>query len=259
VIIYFDHLNEFIENIRKKFLKQLKGIKISYNSMKKEYFRLIDVIKKKIMGKNFLGNSSKSVFTKIYKKNLWGGESRSGKGSSILVTENIRKKLPDLLKKYRISSLLDIPCGDFFWLKEVNLDFLFYTGADVVNEIIVENNKKYSSKKKLFLKLDILKDPLPAVDLILCRDLLVHFTLKDIIIALENMKRSNSKYLLTTSFVSKKTNNDIKTGQWRPLNLLVPPFSFPKPLLIVDENWIQEDEIYSDKSLILWKISDLNL
>ena len=46
---------------------------------------------------------------------------------------------------------------------------------------------------------------------------------------LENIKKSNVKYFLTTNFLNRK-NDDIRTGEWRPLCLQEPPFNFPKPI-----------------------------
>jgi len=184
-------------------------------------------------------------------------ESRSGVGSTLAVTETIRSKIPELLNELKIKSILDVPCGEFNWFKEINFDKISYIGADIVADAIKNNNKKYSDNNKKFLNLNILKDQLPKVDLILCRDLLVHFSFKDIKRAIENIKKSGSMYLLTTSFISKKQNTDIKMGEWRPLNLEAEPFLFKSPLKIINENYQEENGKFSDKSLCLWKISDL--
>lgn len=37
-----------------------------------------------------------------------------------------------MLKKYSIKSILDIPCGDFSWMKKIELDGIEYIGADIV-------------------------------------------------------------------------------------------------------------------------------
>ena len=201
-------------------------------------------------------HSNESIMEKKFKKKS-KLESCSGVGSSLAVTETIRSQIPELLNELKIKSILDIPCGDFNWLKVVNLDIISYMGADIVSDIIQHNNEKYSADNKKFLRLDILKDQLPKVDLILCRDLLVHFSFKDIKRALENTKKSGSVYLLTTSFVSKNENIDIKMGEWRPLNLEKPPFLFKPPLKIINENYQGEGKKFTDKSLCLWKISEL--
>jgi len=202
------------------------------------------------------GRTAESVFTEIYQKNLFkGNESRSGSGSNLEQTEIIRNELPDLVAELKIQSMLDIPCGDFFWLKEVDLDSIQYTGVDIVDDIISSNNKKYAKQNRNFIKLNILEDVLPKVDLFLCRDLLVHFSFDDIKKAVNNIKKSGSKYLLTTSFPNLKQNNDIITGDWRKLNLQIPPISFPNPIKQILEKCIEKN--CADKSLLLYHIKDL--
>ena len=153
--------------------------------------------------------------------------------------------------------MLDIPCGDFNWLKEVDLDFLSYTGADIVSDIIHQNNERFAKKNREFIQMDILTDELPTVDLILCRDLFTHIPLHDIFKAINNIKKSHSTYLLASSHIlhpGVKANYEIITGQHRPINLLLSPFSFPKPLTIIDEKISLKER---NKRLLLWKISDL--
>ncbi len=103
-----------------------------------------------------------------------------------------------------------------------------------------------------------MKDELPEVDLIFCRDCLVHFSHSDIFKALTNIRRSGAIYLLTTTFSGRKENHDINTGEWRVLNFEAAPFHFPPPLRLLVENCTQQNSkgAYKDKSLGLWKISD---
>jgi len=199
--------------------------------------------------------SSEKIFTDIYKNNRWKGlESRSGIGSDLKSTEHIQEELPKLFKELKISSILDIPCGDFWWLKEVDLSFLFYTGADIVEDIIKNNSENYSNEKRIFLKLDITKDFLPTSNLIFCRDIFIHLSFSDIKKAIKNIKNSSSKYLLTNSYDNIMINHDISTGGWRPINLMLPPFTFPRPIRSIHEKFFEKDY---DKNLYLWKISDL--
>ena len=199
------------------------------------------------------------IFAEIWKKNTWTGkESASGPGSSLAQTKEIRRKLPIIFKKFNIKTLLDIPCGDFYWMNNTNLDALEkYIGADILSDLIKVNKKKYSTTKKIFKSLNLTRDKLPKVDLILVRDCLVHFSYDDILKSLKNIKSSSSKYILTTTFPKTIVNEDIITGYWRPLNLQKPPFSFPKPILLLNEKCTEEEGKYNDKSLGLWRIEDI--
>jgi hypothetical protein len=47
------------------------------------------------------------------------------------------------------------------------------------------------------------------------------------------------------------------TGEWQPLNLEQEPFCLPPPIKLIAEGCTEVDGQYSDKSLGLWKVSDL--
>ena len=193
-----------------------------------------------------------SVFSQIHRNNLWGEqESVSGNGSSLAATANLRQELPPLLAGLNITSLLDAPCGDFNWMKEVSHGGLTYIGADVVPEIITRNHELYGSDNRQFIVLDVTKDVLPRVDLILCRDLLIHFSFRYIASTIENFIKTGSEYLLVTTDTAVQDNEDILTGQWRPLNLQLHPFNFPKPIKLI----IESPE--RGRSMGLWRLKDL--
>lgn len=214
------------------------------------------------MIKQFFGTSTKSpekVFEKIYQTNFWGGkESVSGAGSDDLQTKKLITELSKQLRELKVSQLLDIPCGDFFWMKKVNLKGIKYTGGDIVPDLIEENKQKFKNEDNLdFIVHNLIQDSLPPSDLLIVRDCLVHLSYADIWSCLENILIADCTYLLTTTFCDRLTNEDIETGEWRPLNLEKSPFKFPSPLLIIDENCTQGAGKFSDKSMGLWKIADL--
>ena len=146
----------------------------------------------------------------------FGDESISGPGSSLFHTSEIRQRLPLLIQDIGAKSLLDAPCGDFNWMKHVHLGVDRYIGIDVLPEVIRENQRKFRRPGRTFLVADLTEGALPEVDLIFSRDCLVHFSYRDILRALKSFKRSKSRFLLTTTFVNRKTNSDLATGEWRP-------------------------------------------
>lgn len=152
----------------------------------------------------------------------------------------------------------DIPCGDFNWISKVDLNNVDYLGSDIVSELIEKNNHNYSNESIRFRTLDLTADSLPEVDLIFTRDCLVHLSYDDTLKALSNIIESGSKYLLTSSFVDRERNYNIATGEWWPINLEIPPYNFPSPLLIINENYTQDDGAFPDKLLLLWEIKDLS-
>ena len=197
-----------------------------------------------------------AVFTEHYRENSWGDdESVSGRGSRVDSTVAIRAAMPALIEDLKIQTLLDIPCGDFNWMRLLDLP-VRYIGADVVQELVAENQRRFGSARRFFLKLDLTADPLPEADLILCRDCFIHLSFDDISRALANIKRSKARFLLVTNHHDLDQNEDIVTGEWRRVNLQRPPFSFPKPLMQISEQRSGKEVTY-DKSLALWEISAL--
>jgi len=197
-------------------------------------------------------------FSEIYRRGGWGnGESVSGPGSTLARAAAFKEDLVLLLNDLNAKSLLDAGCGDFNWMKEVRLNLARYVGVDVVEELVAENQRLYGSDHRIFLNLDITKDSLPQVDVILCRDSLVHFSFKDIFATLANFKKSGSTYLLATTFTRFPESHDIPTGAWRQLNMQLPPFTFPEPARLIDEKCVHSGNVYADKCLGLWALKDI--
>lgn len=209
-------------------------------------------------GSRFLNKSTKEVFTVIEKENVWQEtESASGFGSTLIQAKTIIEEIPKVLNELNITTIFDIPCGDFNWFKEINLANKIYLGGDIVEDIVSRNNLKYKSNNMSFVQFNLLEDVPETMDLVFCRDCLVHFSLNDIWKAMSNIKKSNSRYLMTTTFTEEQNNSDIVTGGWRPINFMKPPFNLPEPILIIHENCTEKDGVFRDKSLGVWKIKDI--
>lgn len=205
----------------------------------------------------FYGRDRAGVFSKIYKTNHWSNEeSVSGPGSTLQNTISVREGLVQVMMTYKVTTLLDVPCGDFNWMKEVDFSNIKYLGMDIVPELIDRNNSNFRNENRSFQVVDLVTETVPKVDLIFCRDCLVHLSYKDAKSAIANMKQSGSTYLLTTTF-TEHSNREIVTGNWRPINLEQSPFSFPAPILLLSEKFHDSNGLNKDKSLGLWKISDL--
>lgn len=203
-------------------------------------------------------SSREKVFSEIHRKNGWAGrESLSGTGSDLTETGELIRLLPIMLKELRIQSILDLPCGDFNWMQHLDLGSIQYTGGDIVPELIERNKQKYGRDGRHFVQLDLAVDRLPSVQLILCRDCLVHLSFADISRALQNIARSDAQYLLTTHYPDRHPNEEIITGQWRTLNLTAAPFHLPLPREMIDEKCPQDGGAYADKMLALWAVEDI--
>jgi hypothetical protein len=207
-------------------------------------------------GKSF---SMSETFAHINEVNLWGAkESESGEGSTAEQTGILVDQLPKLFSKFGIRSIVDAPCGDLNWILPCLESIDRYVGCDILPDLIEQNMKNCGSlSKAVFLCTDISHEFLPQVDLILCRDCLVHFSYADIVRTIDNFKSSHSKYLLTTTFTACISNTDINTGDWRPINLEIGPLSFGKPIQTVVEHCSESQGAFRDKSLGLWDISKI--
>lgn len=207
----------------------------------------------------FKNKSTEEVFTIIYKTNNWKSrETISGIGSEIKQTETLIKDLGKLLNDLDTTSLLDIPCGDLSWMQKIDLSKIHYTGADIVEELIEKNKDRYKDKSNFEFKvLNLINDPLPGSDIIIVRDCFVHFSFADIFRSLENIRSSGCKYLLTTTFPKHPVNYNITTGEWRTINLQEKPFNFQPPIFLINENCTEYNGKYNDKSMALWKISEI--
>jgi SAM-dependent methyltransferase len=189
-------------------------------------------------------------FTEIYKHNLWNNEeSISGGGSTVRATEALRAELPSLLTKHGIRSIVDVGCGDFHWLKRLNLD-VDYLGLDIVSELIERNTRLYGNARRRFRVADAATDPIPRADLVICRDCLFHCSHADLVLMLANIGRSGSRYLLATHTPAVSVNVDIETGSCRLINFELAPYHFPSPLTSIMET-------HRNRSLALWRVDQI--
>jgi SAM-dependent methyltransferase len=196
--------------------------------------------------------SLRKIFSEIYLNNSWANdESVSGRGSTLARTEAIRTQLSGLLESIGAKSLLDAACGDFNWMRHTSLTGVAYLGVDIVPELIANHQRMYEDKATRFAVLDITHDELPQVDAILCRDCLIHLSFEHGLRALDNFKRSGSRFLLATTHTGVTENSDIESGAWRNVNLQLPPYNLPEPLSTITE----DHEL--GKALGLWSLNSV--
>lgn len=203
---------------------------------------------------------SRLDFSAIYRDNGFvGTESLSGAGSTRFQTRIIRQKLPELFRELGVRSVLDIPCGDFHWMRDVDLSDLHYIGADLVDDMVKKNQQRFGSPLRTFECVDLIAGPLPVADLVFCRDCLVHLPYEDALAALDTIRQSKCQWLLTTTFTRTTPNTDLDAAGWRALNLTLPPFNLPPPIRLISEKCTEAGGLAGDKSLGLWRIADLQL
>jgi 2-polyprenyl-3-methyl-5-hydroxy-6-metoxy-1,4-benzoquinol methylase len=194
-------------------------------------------------------------FSAIYQNRVWLNDrpsgSLSGLGSELGNTDKVRRALQPLLTELNTQTLLDVGCGDFLWMKEINLDCQ-YIGIDIVEDVIAANDKVYASETRIFQKLDATIDALPKADTVLCREVLFHLCFADIWRVLANIKRSQSVFLIATNDTCLRYNADIVSGDFRLLNLHRAPFHLPSPMISIPDG-----RATPGRTLSVWKTSEL--
>ena len=193
----------------------------------------------------------RQAFDRIMHEGRWGDVHLSGGGSTEDVTVQTRLIILKFIGDLGLQSMLDVPCGDLVWMSQLFPSFpprFAYTGGDIVPALVERNSAAYPHYT--FRLMDMVSDPLPAVDLIFCRDGLQHLPVADIQDALDNFSASGSRFLLTTTHLRRwglKNHQPCRVGSCRDRNLMLPPFNLANPLAIFSEQ-------NADKFLGLWRL-----
>jgi hypothetical protein len=214
------------------------------------------------MDNSFDAAQMREIFTAYYRDRHWGGpecESASGYGSTFDATHHLRRELAVLVRELEVKRLLDVPCGDFNWMRHVDLAGIEYIGGDLVEPLVASNNERFAAANISFRVLDVVCSELPRSDLVVCRDCMIHLPFAAILDALRNIRRSGSKWVLLTHFGWKGMgpNVDAQVGGWRRLNFELPPFNFPPPSASIVEAC--EAKNCEDKMLALYRLDELPL
>ena len=137
-------------------------------------------------------SKSDSIFSKIYKEGVWGDGSKdypfSGLGSNpdiALPYVNFVKKIID---EYKVATVLDVGHGDWAMWRDYKFEDTIYMGIDVAKGLSAQNTKIFESKNRKFLETSALGS-LPDADLLLCKDVLQHLSLRDIDVILEKLSK----------------------------------------------------------------------
>jgi hypothetical protein len=224
------------------------GLRELINRLRFRFWMLRDALSDTIHGTKH----REGIFGRIYRGNEWGDrESVSGAGSNEAATRAVRRELPLLLQRYGIRSLLDAPCGDFRWMREVVGALDRYIGVDIVADLIERNTRFYATHRVSFLRADIATDPLPTADLILCRDCFIHLPTRLIHRTLRNFQTTGARYLLLTNDGNAEPYHDIPIGSFRRINFTRPPFLLGEPTETISES------ASGDRQLCLWRLQEL--
>ncbi|MBF0340734.1 MAG: hypothetical protein HQL95_07185 [Magnetococcales bacterium] len=192
------------------------------------------------------------IFSRIYQENQWGTrETRSGSGSCVNATVELRDRLTETLRHLKVRTVVDAGCGDLNWLGLISEEWDLYLGFDVVPELIHHNRTLFAGRKNhAFNTADICHEVLPRADALLCRNTLIHLPDTLNLQALKHFKRSESRYLIATTF-PEAVNEHSKPGHWHKVNLTAPPFRLPEPLFLIPDGKSRHGRF-----LGVWRLAD---
>jgi SAM-dependent methyltransferase len=142
-------------------------------------------------------------------------DSASGPGSSTAATADALRFLRKTITEHRITSILDLGCGDWHWMRELGLPRpvgdadVSYQGWDASPAMTEQLNARYGTDGVSFHTRDITTEPLPKVDLVIARDVLFHIDIA-IVTALVARIREAAPYFASTSFNTVRRNGNIQ-------------------------------------------------
>jgi len=174
---------------------------------------------------------SRQAFSFIYANNLW--EYGSGLGSLPENTLEYRYFLESFIAKHGIKTIVDFGCGDWNSSRHIYWWGAKYTGYDTVSSLIETNNKLFATDSIKFLSSPKSFSGIRSADLLIVKDVLQHWDSETIQEFLESIKGKFTYALITNSqYPAEDINKEIRVGQFRPVNLLVPPFSVQAELVL---------------------------
>ena len=106
--------------------------------------------------------------------------------------------LQRFLFHHAVTSVVDLGCGDWQFSRHMDWSGMDYTGVDA-SAVVLENTRKFLQPGVCFLHADATRDPLPAADLLLVKDVLQHWSNADIAAFLPQLSKYKSA-LITGSF-----------------------------------------------------------
>jgi SAM-dependent methyltransferase len=144
--------------------------------------RAIDLYRRVRYGRTWFdtdGRTVETVFTEIYRRNLWGGDDGrlySGPGSDPAVTGPYVEAVTRFIREHRIESVVDVGCGDFRVGEQIAALGVRYHGIDVVPDVIEHHQARHARPGVSFSCRNAIDDELPEADLGLVRQVLQHLS-----------------------------------------------------------------------------------
>lgn len=180
-------------------------------------------------------------------------------GSTWQSTRQTAPALTRLLADLGVQSLVDVPCGIGDWVVHCLPEGCRYIGLDIRASSIEYRLGKNEVSHHHFERFNILESVPPRADAVLFRDLAIHLSNGENMIAINHLKRSGSRWLIASTFTDRE-NEDLKGNTFRNVNLERAPYGFPPPERSIRDPVLVDGvpkETALDRTLGLWPLSVL--
>lgn len=169
----------------------------------------------------------KEVFTEIYRSKVWGDGSGGGSVPDVArpYISFMSTVILGAMCSHRYFTVLDIGCGDGAIADQIDWYNAMYVGIEASTCELAEMG---GQPLHIFQNFDALTDPLPAADLVLCKEVMQHLSNEQVQLLLDRTAHYQRRLFTNSKPGPEVTENeDIDTGGFRPVDLSLPPFNQP--------------------------------
>jgi mannosyltransferase OCH1-like enzyme len=194
-------------------------------------------------------NDHNLIFTKVYNENYWNSinsnnknyKGSSGPGSTLEYNKDTYIPfLKEFIRNNNIKTVIDLGCGDFICGNAIYDDLdIIYNGYDTYDKLIEYHKSRHINTKYNFIDLDFFnkKDIIISGDLCIMKDVLQHWSVKDIHIFLNYIiHKKLFKFILIINCCNQHNdyNEDSKnvTGGWYELSANYKPLKLYNPTIV---------------------------
>ena len=159
--------------------------------------------------------------------------------------------LETFIEKQVIRTVFEAPCGIFRPIATP----CQYDGGDP-SRLVVHTNKKQTKKTDIrFRHVNMLYTRFPLVDLFVCPNFLEWLSFAEAQRVLRRILASKPRFLALTGYPLLTEIWDTALGDFRPLNLRLPPFHFPEPIDSLPRPPLSGGR--PDRCFMVWALNDL--
>ena|ERR1041385_9056161 len=169
-----------------------------------------------------------NAFSQIYSQNVWGFG--SGHGSLPRVTKSYRAFIETFIRENVVKNVTDFGCGDWQFSRLIDWSGAKYLGLDIDSKLIEQNGSRYGSEQVCFEVAPTRFSDVASGELLLVKDVLQHLPTAVVQQFIADVV-SRFRFTLITNCVrpAASLNREIQAGDWRPLDLRFPPYSYDVP------------------------------